>query len=47
MCSWNVFGAHTSYRHTRIHKTHHGVNLREATTFPFIILYVIDHGGYV
>ncbi len=30
---------------TQIHKIHHGLNLREATIFPFIILYVTDHGG--
>jgi hypothetical protein len=42
---WTFFGAHT-YTHTRNHKTHHGPNLGEATTFPFIIFSMIFHGGY-
>jgi hypothetical protein len=29
---------------TQIHKTHHGSNLGEATTFPFIVYFVPGHG---
>jgi hypothetical protein len=36
-----------NYKHTQIHKTHHGLDLREATTFPLIILFVINHRGYI
>ncbi len=46
MCSWSIFGAQTNHRHTQTHKTHHGQNLEEATTFPLIVLSVINHGGY-
>jgi hypothetical protein len=31
--------------HTRIHKTHHGSDLGEATIFPLIVFSVISHGG--
>jgi hypothetical protein len=44
MHSWNTFGARTKHRQTRIHKTHHSPNLREATTFPLIIYFVPNHG---
>jgi hypothetical protein len=34
--------------HTQIHKTHHILNLRgEAITFPLIVFFVINHGGYI
>jgi hypothetical protein len=36
MHSWNTFGAWMKHEQTRIHKTHHGLNLREATAFPLI-----------
>jgi hypothetical protein len=39
--SWNTFGAWTNHEQTRIHKNHHGPNLGEATTFPFIIFFVV------
>jgi hypothetical protein len=29
------------------HKTHHGPNLGEATTFPFIVSSAILHGGHI
>jgi hypothetical protein len=32
--------------HTLTHKTHHDLYLRETTTFPFIVLFVIRYGGY-
>jgi hypothetical protein len=44
--NWNIFCAWTSRMHTQIHKTHHGSNLGEATTFPFIVFFVINHRGY-
>jgi hypothetical protein len=37
MHSLNIFGARTSQWQTWIHKTHHGPDLGEATTFPLII----------
>jgi hypothetical protein len=40
MHSQSTFGARTSHGQTRTHKTHHGPNLGEATTFPLIIYYV-------
>jgi hypothetical protein len=44
MHTWNTFGACTSHGHTWTHKTHHGPDLGEATTFPLIVFYVIAHG---
>jgi len=35
-----------SHGHTRTHKTHHGPNLGEATTFPLIIFFVLRYGAY-
>jgi hypothetical protein len=46
MHRWNTFCAWTSHGHTWIHKIHHNPDLGEATTFPFIILSIISHGGY-
>jgi hypothetical protein len=37
---WALLGARTSHGQTRTHKTHHGPNLGEATTFPLIVYYV-------
>ncbi len=37
------FGAWMIHRQTWTHKTHHGPNLQEATTFPLIIYYVPGH----
>jgi hypothetical protein len=42
--SWNTFGAKASHGQTRIYKTPHGPDLGEATTFPFIVYYVPNHG---
>jgi hypothetical protein len=47
MRNWSTFGAQMSHEHTRIYKTHHDPNLKEVTTFPFIIFSVISHGGYI
>jgi hypothetical protein len=43
MRNWNIFGAQLSHEHTWTHKTHHDLDLEEATTFPFIIFFVISH----
>jgi hypothetical protein len=45
--NWNTFGVETNHEHTRTHKTHHGPDLGEATTFPLIVFFVISHGGYI
>jgi hypothetical protein len=37
------FGARTNHVQTRTHKTKHGPNLGEATTFPLIIYFVPTH----
>jgi hypothetical protein len=42
--SWNIFGARISHGQTQTHKTHHGSNLGEAITFPFIVYSVPSHG---
>jgi hypothetical protein len=44
--NWSIFGARTSHGQTQTHKTHHGLNLGEATTFPLIIFSMPDHGAY-
>jgi hypothetical protein len=41
--SWNTFGARMSHEQTRIHKTHHGPDLGEATIFPFVVFFVPGH----
>jgi hypothetical protein len=46
MHNWNIFGAQMSHKHTKTHKTHHGLDLEEATTFPLIVLSVPSHGAY-
>jgi hypothetical protein len=33
--------------HTRTHKTHHGLDLGEATTFPLIVLFVTSFKGCI
>jgi len=38
------FGARTNHGQTQTHKTHHGPNFGEATTFPLIIYSVSGHG---
>jgi hypothetical protein len=41
--SWSTFGVKTSHEQTQTHKTHHGPDLGEATTFPLIIYFVPGH----
>jgi hypothetical protein len=45
MRSCNIFNALTSHGHTWIHKTHRGLDLGEATTFPLIVFFMPGHGG--
>jgi hypothetical protein len=45
--SWNTLGARMSHGLTRTHKTHHGPDLGEATTFPIIVYSVAGHGAYI
>jgi hypothetical protein len=47
MHNWSIFGAHMSHRHIWIHKTHHGLDLGEATTFPLIVFSMTRHEGYI
>jgi hypothetical protein len=44
--NWSTFGVRTSQGQHK-HKTHHGPDLREATTFPLIIYYVAGHGTHI
>jgi hypothetical protein len=47
MHSWNTFGARTSHGQPWIHKTHHGPDLGEATTFPpYSILCTSPQGSH-
>jgi hypothetical protein len=47
MHSLNIFGARTNHRQTRTHKTHHGPDLGEATTFPLIVYSVHFHEAHI
>jgi len=47
MHSWSTLGARTSHEQTRTHKIHHGPNLKEATTFPFIVYFVLLHEAHI
>jgi hypothetical protein len=38
------FGARMSHGQTQTHKTHHDLDLGEATTFPLIVYFVLGHG---
>jgi len=44
----SAFGARMNHGQTQIHKTHkthHGPDLGEATTFPLIVLSMLSHGA--
>jgi hypothetical protein len=43
MHSWSTFGARANEAQTQTHKTHHGPNLGEATTFPLIVFSMFGH----
>jgi hypothetical protein len=47
MHSLSTFGARMSHRQTRTHKTHHSLDLEEATTFPLIVYYVPLHEAHI
>jgi len=47
MHSWSIFDVRTSHGQTRTHKTHHGPNLGEATTFPLIVYFVSLHEAHI
>jgi hypothetical protein len=44
MHNWNVFGARMSHGQTRTPKTHHNLDLGEATTFSLIVFSILGHG---
>jgi len=37
LCNWSIYGAWMNHGPTQIHKIHHGPNLGETITFPFIV----------
>jgi hypothetical protein len=39
----NTFGVNMSHGQTQTHKTHHGPNLGETTTFPLIVYFMVGH----
>jgi len=43
MLSSSTFTTKTNHEQTRIHKTQHGSDLGEATTFPLIVYFVPNH----
>ncbi len=43
MHNYSTFGARMGHMH--IHKTHHSMDLREATTFLLIAFSITNHGG--
>jgi hypothetical protein len=47
MHSWSTFGARMSHGQTQIHKTHHGLDLGEVTTFPLIVYFVPLHKAHI
>jgi hypothetical protein len=47
MHSLNTFGVRTSHMQTQTHKTHHGLDLGEATTFPLIVYFVPLHVAHI
>jgi hypothetical protein len=47
MHSCNTFGVRMSHGQTQTHKTHHGPDLGEATTFPLIVYYVPLHKAHI
>jgi len=47
MHSWSTFGVRTSHKQTWTHKTHHDLDLGEATTFPLIIYFVLLHEAHI
>jgi hypothetical protein len=44
--SFSTFGATMNHKQTRTHKTHHGPDLKETTTFPYSILCASPRGPH-
>jgi hypothetical protein len=44
---WNTFGARTNHGQPRTHKTHHGPDSGEATTFPHIVYFAPLHKAHI
>jgi hypothetical protein len=47
MHNLSIFGARESHKQIRTHKTHHGPDLKEATTFPLIVYFVPLHKAHI
>jgi hypothetical protein len=47
MHNWSTFGARMSHGQIQTHKIHHGLDLGEATTFPFIVYFVPLHEAHI
>jgi hypothetical protein len=45
--SLSTFDARTNYEQIQTHKTHHGPDLGEATTFSLIVYYVLLHEAHI
>jgi hypothetical protein len=43
----NTFGARMNHEETRTHKTHHGLDLGEATTFPLTVYSMPLHEAHI
>jgi hypothetical protein len=43
----STFGVRTNHGQPRSHKTHHGPDLGEATTFPLLIYFVLLHEAHI
>jgi len=43
----STFGAKTNHKQIRTHKTHHGPDLTEATTFPLIVYSMLLHKAHI
>jgi hypothetical protein len=43
----SIFYARTSHGQPQTHKTHHGPDLGEATTFPPIVFFASLHGDHI
>jgi len=43
MHSWSIIDTKMSHGQTQTHKTHHDLDLGEATTFPLIVYFVPGH----
>ncbi len=47
MHSWSTFGVGTSHGQIQTHKTYHGLDLGEATTFPFTVYFLPLHKTHI